>query len=159
MLALSYHGNGNGQARRARPCAAAYPKLYDELGADTIRLTTPGMEAGPCTELKRGPGLVPPCTRGIVSLSRGAGRKPGASLYTWNRLSLTGGREKAWCLIIHAEVSLSLLICVHRGPTLVPVSGQLYTLLATYHLLGCYIDGGKGGNACVSLKPLAVIPT
>ena len=56
----------------------------------------------------QGESLVPPCTHGSVSLSRGAGRKTGASLYTRKRLSLTGGRAKAWCLLIHTEVSLSL---------------------------------------------------
>jgi len=49
---------------------------------------------------------------GRVSVTRGPGRKPGASsihaeacLY-----SLTGGRAETWCLLIHAEESLS-----HRG--------------------------------------------
>jgi len=37
----------------------------------------------------QGESLVPPYTRGSVSLSRGAGRKPGASLYTRKRLSLS----------------------------------------------------------------------
>ena len=56
----------------------------------------------------QGESLVPPYTRGSVSLSRGPGRKPGASLYTRKRLSLTGGsKAKAWCLLIHAEASLS----------------------------------------------------
>jgi hypothetical protein len=36
-----------------------------------------------------------------VSLSRGPGRKPGASLCTRNRLSLKGGRANAWCLLMH----------------------------------------------------------
>jgi len=43
-----------------------------------------------------------------LSLSRGPGRKPGASSYTRKRLSLTGARVKAWCLRIHAEAFLSL---------------------------------------------------
>ena len=50
-------------------------------------------------------------------MRRGQGRKPGASLYTRKRLSLTGARAKAWCLLIHAEASLS-----HgdKGESLVP---------------------------------------
>ena len=61
--------------------------------------------------------MVPPYTRGNVSLSRGPGRKPGASLYTRKRLSLTGTRANAWCLLIHAEAPLS-----HggQGESLVP---------------------------------------
>jgi len=42
-----------------------------------------------------------------------SGRKPGASLHTRKRLSLTGGRAKAWCHPphdIHAEASLSLYL-------------------------------------------------
>ena len=29
-------------------------------------------------------------------------------VYTWKRISLTGARAKAWCLLIHTETSLSL---------------------------------------------------
>jgi len=36
-----------------------------------------------------GESVVPPCTRGSVSLARGPGRKPGPSLYTRKRLSLS----------------------------------------------------------------------
>ena len=39
--------------------------------------------------------------------ARGPGPKPGASLYTRERPSPTGARAKAWCLLIHAEASLS----------------------------------------------------
>jgi len=48
--------------------------------------------------------------------SRGAARKPGASV-NMRKLSLTGARTKACCLVIHAEASLS-----HggQGETLVP---------------------------------------
>ena len=56
----------------------------------------------------QGESLVPPYTRGSVSLSRGQRRKPGASSYTRKRLSLTGARAKAWCLLIHAEASPSI---------------------------------------------------
>ena len=59
----------------------------------------------------QGESLVPPFTSGRVSLSRGPGRKPGASVYTRKRLSLTGGRAKAWCLLSHADSSLC-----HGGP-------------------------------------------
>jgi len=44
-------------------------------------------------------------------MSRGPRRKPGASSYTRKRLSLIGARAKAWCLLIHAEASLSLIGC------------------------------------------------
>jgi len=37
------------------------------------------------------------------------GRKPVASLNTRKRHSLTGARAKAWCLLTHAEASLSLM--------------------------------------------------
>jgi len=33
--------------------------------------------------------------------------------YNRGRMSLTGGRAKAWCLLIHAEASLSFSSC-HR---------------------------------------------
>ena len=55
----------------------------------------------------QGESLVPPYTRGSVSLSRGPWLKPGASLYTRKRLSLTGAGAKAWCLLVHAEASPS----------------------------------------------------
>jgi hypothetical protein len=38
---------------------------------------------------------------------RGSERKPGASLYTRKCFSLTWAKAKAWCLLIHAEASLS----------------------------------------------------
>ena len=61
--------------------------------------------------------LVPPHTRGSVPLSRGPGRRPGASSYTRKRPSLTGAWARAWCVLIHAEASPS-----HggQGESLVP---------------------------------------
>jgi len=77
---------------------------------------------------------MPPYTRGRVSLSRGPGRKPGASLYTRQCLSLTGGRVKAWCLRIQAAMSLS-----HggQGESLVPPYTSDCVSLA---------HGGQGGS-------------
>ena len=82
---------------------------------------------------EKGKSLVPPIrVPRSASLSRRAGRKPGASSYTWKRLSqggqgerlvpppytrglvslsisLTGARATAWrSLLIHAEASVSL---------------------------------------------------
>jgi hypothetical protein len=48
-----------------------------------------------------------------TSFAHGPGRTPGASFYTRRRLSLTGARAKAWCLLIHAEASLSPSLSGH----------------------------------------------
>jgi hypothetical protein len=59
-----------------------------------------------------------------LALSRGTGRKPGASFYTQKRLSLalslTGDSAKALCLLMQAEASLSHALTVARGPGRTP---------------------------------------
>ena len=73
----------------------------------------------------------------------GPGRKPGASLCTRKRLSLTGTRAKAWCLLTHAEASLSLSHGV-QGESLVPPHAR-----GSVSLSLCYepIDGGSPPRA------------
>jgi len=39
---------------------------------------------------------------------RGPRRKLGTSFYTQQRVSLTGAKAEAWCLLMHADASLSL---------------------------------------------------
>ena len=58
----------------------------------------------------QGESLVPPSTRGSVSLSlsHGGRAKAWCFLKTRKRVSLTGGRATAWRLLIHAESSLSM---------------------------------------------------
>ena len=60
---------------RARPCGASYPKLYRELGADTISLTSLGSEVVSTR--------CPECAAAILDSSSGGGlfRKPGPGLY------------------------------------------------------------------------------
>jgi len=59
----------------------------------------------------QGESLVPPYTRGSVSFSRGPGRNPGASLYTWKCLSLPASYDVARIILLGPKVRLDLLGC------------------------------------------------
>jgi len=118
-LSEASHGGLSDEDVRLTKEAYKYPKTKDDVRAWKNGDPMPGggriVDVGvQCMTLGEGydnpwQGLVPPYTCARVSLSRGPGRKPGASSYTRKHLSLslTGARAKAWCLLIHAEASLS----------------------------------------------------
>jgi hypothetical protein len=116
-----------------------------------------------CSHGGQGEGLVPPYTRGSVSLcislylflSRGPGRMPGASVHTRNRLSLhislslslTGARAKAWCLRTHVEAPLSPYLSISfshggQGEGLVPPYTRGSVSLSP-HLSYLYLTGAR----------------
>jgi len=74
---------------------------------------------------------------GSKRVGRGPGRRPGASLYTRKRLSLTGARSIAWCLHIHTEASLS------QGPGLKSLLASLKTRWMMWRAISArpYLDG------------------
>jgi len=91
-------------------CIAPIAETVSVGGALTAPPAKPPSAISRARHGGQGESLVPPYTRGSVSLALSHGGQ-GESLeppYTRGSFSLSGPRAKAWCLLIHAEASLPL---------------------------------------------------